>query len=126
MNSLTIAVTGGRDHYPTTDELSELSALIRHIHQSFNYVATIFVHGAARGVDTLIGEWAKVQGFTVKPYPIRPIQDGYSRSCGCRRNERMLTDSKPDALIAFPGGTGTADCVRRAIKKGIKVYYVGY
>lgn len=126
MKVLTIAVTGGRDHYPTIDELHELCAIIKSIRQSLGYPATRFVHGTARGVDTLVSEWAKTQGFTVKPYPIDNAIDGPWPAAGCRRNERMLNDARPDALVAFPGGTGTADCTKRAKKKGIPVYYVGY
>lgn len=133
MNILTIAVTGGRDHFPTTAELDELTAVVRSIRESYNFTGTRFVHGAARGVDTVVGAWAKSQGFIVKPYPISLSLDGelinsqYSpRLSGVNRNERMLTDARPDALIAFPGGTGTEDCIKRAKRKGIKVYYVGY
>jgi hypothetical protein len=35
----------------------------------------------------------------------------------------MLQDFNPDILVAFPGGSGTADCCRKALTKGVKVVY---
>ena len=37
------------------------------------------------------------------------------------RNARMLVESKPDLVIAFPGGEGTADLVSRAKAAGVPV-----
>jgi len=34
----------------------------------------------------------------------------------------MIDDGKPDGVVAFPGGTGTADMIRRAKKAGLKVW----
>jgi hypothetical protein len=33
----------------------------------------------------------------------------------------MLDEGKPDLVVAFPGGTGTADMVKRAELAGVKV-----
>lgn len=37
----------------------------------------------------------------------------------------MLDEGKPDLVVVFPGGTGTADMVRRAKKAGVEVIEVG-
>jgi hypothetical protein len=37
------------------------------------------------------------------------------------RNQAMLDYGKPDLVVAFPGGKGTADMVRRARVAGVKV-----
>ena len=42
------------------------------------------------------------------------------RGAGPVRNARMLVE-KPDLVIAFPGGPGTADMVRRARAAGVEV-----
>jgi hypothetical protein len=39
---------------------------------------------------------------------------GDGRAAGPRRNQRMLEDFRPDLVVAFPGGRGTAYMVRRA------------
>jgi len=33
----------------------------------------------------------------------------------------MLKDGRPDIVLAFPGGTGTADMMRRARAAGVRV-----
>jgi hypothetical protein len=47
--------------------------------------------------------------------------DGLGRKAGPIRNQRMLDEGKPDLVIAFPGGRGTADMVRRAREAGVEV-----
>jgi ABC-type Fe3+-hydroxamate transport system substrate-binding protein len=44
----------------------------------------------------------------------------YGPSAGPIRNGRML-EYKPDLVIAFPGGRGTANMVKQARKAGIAV-----
>ena len=36
----------------------------------------------------------------------------------------MLTEGKPDVVVAFPGGKGTINMIRQAKKKGITVILV--
>lgn len=43
------------------------------------------------------------------------------RQAGPLRNARMLAEGRPDAVIAFPGGKGTADMVRKARAAGLPV-----
>ena len=37
------------------------------------------------------------------------------------RNRRMLIEGKPDLVLAFPGGKGTANMVEISRKAGVKV-----
>jgi hypothetical protein len=64
----------------------------------------------ARGVDTLAHRYAQKAGMRIECYPAGPI-----------RNKLMLTDGKPDVVIAFPGGAGTANMVGIAKKANIDV-----
>lgn len=77
------------------------------------------IHGGARGVDRFAFQWCMAHGVRHSEYPADWIT--YGRSAGPRRNQQMLNQS-PDAVIAFPGGTGTADMVNRAKNAGVKVY----
>lgn len=82
------------------------------------------IHGGAGGADWLAEQWA-MQVFgakTITPYPADWDQHG--RAAGPIRNQRMIDEGKPDLVIAFPGGRGTADMVRRARKAGVKVIEV--
>lgn len=45
----------------------------------------------------------------------------YDANAGPRRNQRMIDEGKPDLVVAFPGGTGTADMIERAERAGIPV-----
>lgn len=81
------------------------------------------IHGCARGADTLAGEWAEARGIPVERFPADWARHG--RGAGPRRNQRMLDEARPDLVIAFPGGAGTADMCRRAREAGVPVLQVG-
>ncbi len=49
--------------------------------------------------------------------------DEYPRRAGIIRNREML-EHKPDAVIAFEGGPGTANMVKIADRAGIAVYRI--
>jgi len=116
-----IGITGGRDYRPTEDELRAFISIAKSLN------ANTIRHVAARGVDTTASEYAKDHGFALDPVPIDINIDGPSwHYAGNNRNGRMVNkEPHPVGWVAFPGGTGTEDCIRRAIRKGIKVYYVG-
>ena len=76
-------------------------------------------HGGARGADALARRFAQEQGWPVKVY--RADWSGYGKSAGVRRNQQMLDEFRPDFVVAFPGGRGTADMVRRARNAGVAV-----
>lgn len=48
----------------------------------------------------------------------------YDAMAGFRRNKRMLEEGKPDLVVAFPGGKGTANMVSLAKQAGVKVIEV--
>lgn len=80
----------------------------------------VIMHGDARGADTLAGEWAEARGVAV--FELRADWKRHGRSAGPRRNARML-NAWPDLVVAFPGGDGTADMVRRAANAGLPVMH---
>lgn len=75
---------------------------------------TCVIHGGAPGVDSLADAWAKRQKIPVEVFPAD--WDAHGRAAGPLRNQRMLDEGKPDIVVAFPGGRGTADMLRRARK----------
>ena len=84
---------------------------------------TEVVSGGARGADLLGERWAKDHGIPVKRFPAkwnRQPDGSYDKGAGFKRNEEMARYA--DALIAMPGGNGTADMIRRARNHGLKVY----
>lgn len=80
----------------------------------------VVIHGAARGVDTQ----AMIAAQTlpgVKHLPFAADWHTHGRAAGPIRNKRMLDEGKPDLVIAFPGGRGTANMVKQARAAGIEV-----
>lgn len=77
------------------------------------------VHGASRGADALADEWARQFALAVSPEPADWSSLG--ARAGPIRNQRMIDNHSPAFVVAFPGGHGTADMVRRARKAGIVV-----
>ena len=111
-----VLVCGGRDfsdRWLLTQTLDAYHARVG--------IATI-IHGAARGADSLAAKWGEGIGVGLEPYPADWAKHG--RSAGPKRNEQMLREGKPDVCIAFPGGRGTADMVRRCRTSGIEVIEV--
>jgi hypothetical protein len=84
--------------------------------------ATRIIHGAAGGADTMAGVWARANGIAEVACPAD--WERYGRAAGPIRNAEMLERYVPDLVIAFPGGRGTADMVRRATRARIPVIQI--
>lgn len=124
-----VLVCGGRDYSDRQKVWFELSRLEHKVGKPFRGL----IHGAASGADTHARDW---QGSRIRAasmvncglpkdlwcagYPANWTAHG--RAAGPIRNQHML-DQNPgvELVVAFPGGAGTADMVRRAKAKGIKV-----
>lgn len=83
------------------------------------YDITHIISGGARGADRLAEYYAKGKELPITIYPAQWRK--YGKSAGPIRNEQMLIEGRPDLIIAFPGGKGTADMIRRAIDSGLNV-----
>lgn len=110
-------VCGGRDYrdrgrlYAVLDGMQDLGAKIGKV-----------VTGGAAGADLLAAEWARARG--VEQEDLAADWAKHGRAAGPIRNAEILERYQPAAVIAFPGGRGTADMVRKAKGRGIPVYYV--
>lgn len=80
------------------------------------------IHGDARGADRMAGNWAEGRGVRVVKYPADWKR--YGNSAGPIRNQKMLDDERPDLVVAFPGGSGTADMCERAKKADVRVIHI--
>ena len=107
-----VIVCGGRDY---TDRVTVARVLGVF---SGNYV---LVHGSARGADDLAAQvWLEWRGRT-EPHPAD--WEAHGKVAGFIRNEEMAKLGA-DVCVAFPGGRGTEDMVRRAKNYGIPVVRV--
>lgn len=107
-----VVVTGGRDYADSATVYATLDAI----------KPTIIAQGDAAGADGLARAWANERGVPCVGYP---ADWSRGRKAGPLRNAMMLRNFQPDLVVAFPGGTGTADCVRRAGRMHIPVQRVG-
>lgn len=89
------------------------------------------VHGGATGADAEARIWAAWHSVPMREFKVNWRPQGQSgptdRSAGPRRNSEMAQyvasheDKVAGLVIAFPGGTGTDDMVRKAKAKGLQV-----
>jgi hypothetical protein len=109
-----VLVCGGRDYRDHGAVWQALGAI--HTRTPID----VLIEGGATGADRWCAKWANCQhGVDTLTYPANWNKDG--RAAGPIRNQRMLDEGKPDLVVAFPGGRGTADMVRRAKAAGVEV-----
>ncbi len=127
-----VLVCGGRNYRDRNQLFSALDA------QHARHPITLIIHGAAKGADTLATEWAQARGIRVHAYLaswkdishpdalVKRTRSGkpYDARAGHRRNLKMLEQGRPALVIAFRGGSGTADMVRRAHAARVRVVTV--
>lgn len=113
MGGLRVLVCGGRDYFDRDAAWAALD-MIDHLRG----IACI-IHGGANGADYIAGRWAETRKVSCEEYPADWTKDG--RAAGPIRNQRMLKLGCPDLVVAFKGGRGTADMVKRATAAGIPV-----
>lgn len=114
-----VLVTGGRDYRDRDRVFAELDARYRAARRDF-----VVIQGGATGADALAREWAYVRGaegwhLRMLNFPADWTKHG--RAAGPLRNAQMIAEGLPDLVLAFPGGRGTADMVRKAMAAGIEV-----
>jgi len=108
-----VLVCGGRDYRDSKRVGDVLNAL--HDKAGIHLI----IQGGARGADELAFAWARANGVPEEQYDADWENQG--SFAGPARNKRMLDEGKPDLVIAFPGGRGTADMIRKARKAGVEV-----
>jgi YspA, cpYpsA-related SLOG family len=112
-----LLVCGGRNYMDTAFAFATLYA----IHLETPIV--LLIHGdCPTGTDQIADQWALERRISIDRYRVNHALDGQWPGAGPRRNARMLRESKPGAVLAFPGGRGTADMCRRARAAGVPVW----
>lgn len=112
-----VLICGGRDFY----DGRQLSYVLDELARCF--AITLVIDGGARGADSLGHEWAATRGIPTSRY--FADWNVHGRGAGPICNQRMLDEGKPDLVVAFPGGRGTADMMARSSAARIRVIDVG-
>jgi hypothetical protein len=115
MSEYRVLVCGGREYPERYRVKFALSDLVPS--------PTLIIHGGAKGADSAASEWAIAVGVEERVF--LPLWDKHGRAAGPIRNQRMIDAGRPDLVLAFPGGRGTADMVRRARAAGVPVIEAG-
>lgn len=112
-----VLVCGGRDFtdvpllWRTLDDLHRKHRIERIIEGASDDVTGPYV-----GADYWAHEWAIARFVDTTRY--RAEWKRLGRAAGPIRNARMLEEAKPDLVVAFAGGNGTANMIGKA--KGAK------
>ena len=111
-----VLVCGGRQ-YRDRHRLEDLLDAYRKA-----WTISHIISGGAPGADRLAEQWADDRQIPCLLYPAQWKR--YGVSAGPIRNQQMLDEGRPDLVLAFPGGKGTADMTRRAHNAGVTVHPV--
>jgi len=104
-------ICGGRHYNLTVHDFAWLDEL------RTTLPITSIISGGATGADYGGEKFARMNKI---PLTVKPADwKRWGKLAGFFRNAEMAEIA--DAVIAFPGGTGTADMVRRAKEKGLRM-----
>ena len=117
-----ILVCGGRD-------FSNATLMKETLKEYFKEPSDVLIHGCAKGADQL----SESIVYEISPdlSTIPSIQrypadwKKYGKVAGAIRNKQMLDEGKPDCIIAFSGGAGTANMIEQARIAGVPVIIAG-
>lgn len=111
-----LLVCGGRFYRDECKVFHELHCL------RVQHGIEVVIHGDATGADSLARKWAGEKGIPEARFPVTKEDWSHiGKSAGPIRNQKMIDDGKPTQVIAFGGGNGTADMIRRARRAGLPV-----
>lgn len=105
----TVIVTGGRNY----DDIQKVFEVLD------SEAPEKVIQGGAKGADDIAVQWCMERGVECQTY--NADWDTYGRAAGPIRNRQMLEENKNAKVFAFPGGIGTANCVKIAKELGMTV-----
>lgn len=108
-----VVVCGGRNEHLSDERLRALTEALWQLNDGL----LVLLLGGASGIDEDVRRASIPLGY---PYRLFPADwKTHGKVAGPLRNAQMASEA--DAVIAFPGGRGTADMVGKARKIGIPV-----
>lgn len=120
--SYRVIVCGGRNY----DDQARVDAVLDGLFAKCGGGMTL-MHGSACGADACANAWGMAKrafGASVGIHRWSADWRKLGPAAGPARNQRMLAEGRPHLVVAFPGGRGTADMVRRATAAGVPVLHV--
>lgn len=112
-----IIVTGSRRYTDRNHVFTTLDAIRAEMGELWVF------QGDQEGADALALEWARSRFQAYGGLPANWPKFG--KPAGPIRNGDMLNLFQPDLVVAFPGGTGTDNMVKKAKAAGVPVHDAG-
>ena len=112
-----VLVCGGRDFHTRSVVFSHLDGILA------RHKEIVVIQGGASGADFEASMWAGQRQQECVCF--KADWKKYGKAAGMIRNQKMLDESDPDLVLAFPGGRGTRNMTRIAEEAGVRVYRVG-
>ena len=120
MSVVKIAVVGSRSITNTDYVFSVLDFYLARLLEENEVV---IVSGGAIGIDRLGAQWAELRKLKTEIF--LPDYKQHGKSATFIRNQQIIDNS--DYLIAITtGSNGTADSIKRAVKKNIPIKIIKY
>ena len=111
-----VLICAGR-HYADTKMSRQVLDAYHRLHP-----VRVLIHGGSQFLGSDIEDWAREVEVDVVRYP--PNWQRHGKQAERHRNQFMLTDSRPDVVIALPGGDDTWELINQAKTCGIHVLSV--
>lgn len=99
-----VIVTGDRS-YDSWSKVQEVLGLLN--------IQTI-IQGGAKDADRLARAYSRLH--SIESITIEADWDKFGKAAGPIRNKQMLDLYPKAVVVAFPGGAGTANCVKQAVE----------
>jgi len=112
-----VLICAGR-HYADTRHCRQVLEAFQRLHE-----VRVLIHGGNQFLGSEIEVWARELGADIVRYP--PNWQLHGKLAESLRNNFMLKDSRPDIVIALPGGEDTEELVNRSKAAGIPTLSVG-
>ncbi|MGW8466198.1 SLOG family protein [Pseudomonas sp. CLCA07] len=107
-----LLICAGR-HYADSGQCRRVLDALQRAHP-----VRVLIHGGNRHLGGEIEEWARERGIDLVRYP--PNWQRHGKSAERLRNHFMLRDSRPDVVIALPGGEDTEALLAQARAAGLQ------
>lgn len=115
-----VGIVGSRS---ITDSKYVFSVLDFYLARLLEENEVVVVSGGAIGIDSLGAQWAELRKLKTEIY--LPDWQTHGKKAGFLRNQQIIDNS--DYLIAITtGSNGTADSIKRAVKKNIPIKIIKY
>ena len=120
-NEWRVLICGGREYGATFAQKKKAYDVMAHLVEAAKEAGRtlVIIHGAAKGADSLADESSNFFGIKAIAFPADWNKHG--RGAGPIRNAQMLREGRPHLVVAFPGGSGTANMCKQADETGVPV-----